>query len=177
MAKATYLLAQLEIPVPTVTAAGRLAKENGAQFVLNPAPAAPLPAELLEVVDIATPNETELSILTGMPTDTTSDVVAAGEKLLEMGVGEVVATIGSKGAIHIDSAGSTSYPSLLVDAVDTTGAGDAFNAGLVVGMSRGQTLPDSIQLGNRAGAYCVTQLGVLDGLATADQLAEFVAAL
>ncbi len=171
------LLAQLEIPIPTVTAAAQRAKEAGARVVLNPAPAAPLPADLLEAVDIATPNETELSILTGMPTDTTSDVVAAGERLLEMGVGDVVATVGSKGAVHIDGSGSTSYPSLLVDAVDSTGAGDAFNAGLVVAMSRGQSMADSIQLGNRAGAYCVTQLGVLDGLATTDQLAEFVAAL
>ena len=171
------LLAQLEIPIATVTAAAENAKAAGATVVLNPAPAASLPAALLEAVDIATPNETELSILTGMSTDTTSDVVAAGERLLELGVGEVVATIGSKGAVHITRAGSTNYPSLLVDAVDSTGAGDAFNAGLVVGMSRGQSLGDSIQLGNRAGAYCVTQVGVLDGLATMDQLTEFVGSL
>ncbi len=171
------LLAQLEIPVATVTAAAKQAKAVGATVVLNPAPAAPLPIELLESVDIATPNETELSVLTGMPTDTTSEVVAAGERLLEMGVSEVIATVGSKGSIRINEGGSTNYPSLLVDAVDTTGAGDAFNAGLVVGMSRGQSLDDAIQLGNRAGAFCVTRLGVLDGLATADQLSEFVASL
>ncbi len=171
------LLAQLEIPVNTVTAAAQHAKAAGVRVVLNPAPATPLPAELLEAVDIATPNETELSILTGMPTDTTSDVVAAGERLLELGVNEVVATIGSKGSVHIDHSGSTSYQSLLVDAVDTTGAGDAFNAGLVVGMSRGLSLADSIQLGNRAGAFCVTRLGVLDGLPTMDELSEFIANL
>lgn len=171
------LLAQLEIPIATVTAAAQRAKEAGAKVVLNPAPAAPLPTELLQVIDIATPNETELSILTGMPTDTTSEVVAAGERLLEMGVTEVVATIGSKGAVHIQSDGSATYPSLLVDAIDTTGAGDAFNAGLVVGLSRGQSMADSIRLGNRSGAFCVTQLGVLDGLATMDQLSEFVGSL
>ena len=175
--KGDILLAQLEIPIATVTAAATQAKAAGATVVLNPAPAAPLPGELLEVVDIASPNETELSILTGMPTDTTSEVVAAGERLLAMGVGEVVATVGSKGAIHIDRSGSTSYPSLLVDAVDSTGAGDAFNAGLVVGMSMGQSLADSIVLGNRAGAYCVTQLGVLDGLATMRQLEDLAASV
>ncbi len=167
------LLAQLEIPVPTVTAAANHAKGAGAMVVLNPAPATPLPDDLLSLVDIATPNETELSILTGMPTDTTNQVVAAGERLLEMGVGAVIATIGSKGSIHIDHAGSTKYDSMLVDAIDTTGAGDAFNAGLVVGMSQDLSLAESIGLGNRAGAYCVTHLGVLDGLATATQLAEF----
>lgn len=169
------LLAQLEIPVATVAAAAAHAKEAGAKVVLNPAPATPLPASLLELIDIATPNETELSLLTGMATATTSEVVAACERLIDMGVGEVVATVGAKGAIHVDRSGSTNYPSLLVDAVDTTGAGDAFNAGLVVGLSRGLSMPDAIQLGAQSGAYCVTQLGVLDGLATMDQLTEFVA--
>ncbi len=167
------LLAQLEIPIATVTAAARHAKAAGATVVLNPAPAAPLPDELLSLVDIATPNETELSILTGMPTDTTNQVVAAGERLIEMGVGEVVATIGSKGAVHIKRTGSTKYESLLVDAIDTTGAGDAFNAGLVVGMSQELSFPEAISLGSSAGAFCVTRLGVLDGLATAEQLAGF----
>lgn len=167
------LLAQLEIPVQTVAAAAQHAKAAGAMVVLNPAPAAPLPDALLAAVDIATPNETELSILTGMPTDTTNQVVAAGERLIDLGVGQVVATIGSKGAIHIDRSGSTKFESILVDAVDTTGAGDAFNAGLVVGLSQGLPLPEAIQLGGRAGAYCVTRLGVLDGLATQEQLAAF----
>jgi ribokinase len=175
LTSADILLAQLEIPVATVAAAAAHAKEAGATVVLNPAPATPLPSGLLELIDIATPNETELSLLTGLSTATTSEVVAAAERLIEMGVGEVVATVGAKGAIHVDHAGSTNYPSLLVDAVDTTGAGDAFNAGLVVGLSRGLGLADAIQLGARSGAYCVTQLGVLDGLATMDQLAEFVA--
>lgn len=169
------LLAQLEIPVATVTAAARHAKDAGATVVLNPAPAAPLPAELLQLIDIATPNETELSMLTGLPTATTSDVVAAAERLVSLGVGDVVATVGSKGAIHVDRKGSTSYASLLVDAIDTTGAGDAFNAGLAVGLSRGFALGDAIQLGCRAGAYCVTKLGVLDGLGTMAQLDEFEA--
>ncbi|MGA9597831.1 MAG: ribokinase [Acidimicrobiia bacterium] len=169
------LLAQLEIPVPTVTAAAQRANEAGATVVLNPAPAAALPAELLQVVDIATPNETELAILTGMPTDTTNDVVTACERLVQMGVGEVIATLGNKGSIHVTRTGSTRYPSLLVDAVDTTGAGDAFNAALVVGLSRGYPLGRAIELGNHAGAYCVTRLGVLDGLATQGQLDAFVA--
>lgn len=174
MGDGDILLAQLEIPVPTVAAAARRAKECGALVVLNPAPAAPLPQDLLELIDIATPNETELSILTGMPTDTTSQVVAAGERLIEMGVSEVVATVGSKGAVHIGPSSTANFASLLVDAVDSTGAGDAFNAGLVVAMSRGHSLEDAIVLGNQAGAYCVTHLGVLDGLPTAEQLAAFV---
>jgi ribokinase len=175
MGPGDILLAQLEIPVATVAVAARHAKQAGAIVVLNPAPAAPLPPELLELVDIATPNETELSILTGLPTATTSDVVAAAERLVSLGVGEVVATVGSKGAIHVNRTGSTSYPSLLVDAIDSTGAGDAFNAGLVVGLSRGFELGAAVELGCQAGAYCVTKLGVLDGLATMAELEAFVA--
>ncbi len=175
LAAGDILLAQLEIPVETVTTAARHANDAGATVVLNPAPATQLPQDLLQLVDIATPNETELSLLTGMSTATTSDVVAAAERLIELGVGEVVATVGNKGAIHVNATGSISYAALLVDAVDTTGAGDAFNAGLAVGLSRGLNLADAIQLGNRSGGYCVTRLGVLDGLPTMDQLTEFVA--
>lgn len=175
LATGDILLAQLEIPIATVAAAAAHAKEAGATVVLNPAPAASLPTDLLGLVDIATPNETELSLLTGMPTATSSEVVAAAERLLELGVGEVVATVGSKGAIHVGPTGSSTFQPLLVDAVDTTGAGDAFNAGLVVGLSRGLGLNDAIQLGARCGAFCVTRLGVLDGLPTMDQLTEFVA--
>ena len=83
-------------------------------------------------------------------------------------------TVGSKGAVHIEKSGSTKYESMLVDAIDTTGAGDAFNAGLVVGMSRGLSLAEAIELGSQSGAYCVTRLGVLDGLATGEELAAFV---
>ena len=171
------LLAQLEIPVATVAAAARHAQYAGATVVLKPAPSAPLPEELLQLIDIATPNETELSMLTGLPTATTSEVVAAAERLVSMGVEEVVATVGSKGAIHVNRSGSTTYPSILVDAVDSTGAGDAFNAGLAVGLSRGLELGDAIRLGCRAGAYCVTKLGVLDGLGTMAQLDEFAVQL
>lgn len=175
MGPGDILLAQLEIPVATVAAAARHAKQAGATVVLNPAPAAPLSPELLQLVDIATPNETELSMLTGLPTATTSDVVGAAERLVSLGVSEVVATVGSKGAIHVDRSGSTSYPSLLVDAIDSTGAGDAFNAGLAVGLSRGMELGAAVELACHAGAYCVTKLGVLDGLATMAELEAFVA--
>jgi ribokinase len=164
------LLAQLEIPVDTVTEAARRARAAGATVVLNPAPAAPLPADLLELVDIATPNETELAILTGAATATMDQVIAAGRRLLEMGVGEVVATVGDRGAVRITGDASVIYEPLPVTAVDTTGAGDAFNAGLVVGLSRGLDVEQAIEIGNQAGAFCVTQLGVRDGLGTPEQL-------
>lgn len=168
------LLAQLEIPKETVAMAAARAAAIGCRFVLNPAPATALSQDLLALVDIATPNETELAALTGMPTATTSEVVAAAEQLIARGVGEVVATVGAKGAIHVTASSSASHSALLVDAVDTTGAGDAFNAGLVVGLSRGMDLPAAIDLGCKAGAYCVTRLGVLDGLPTEAELEDFV---
>ncbi len=172
--RADILLAQLEIPIETVAEAARRARQVGATVVLNPAPAAPLPAELLELVNIATPNETELAILTGAATDTMDQVVAAGRRLLEMGVGEVIATLGARGAVCITDESSTIYEPLPVTAVDTTGAGDAFNAGLVVGLSRGLAVEEAIGIGNQAGAFCVTQLGVRDGLGTPEQLEELL---
>lgn len=175
IAEGDVLLAQLETPIGTVTAAARRAKDVGATVVLNPAPAAALPSELLEVVDVATPNETELAILTGAPTGTDSEVTAAGRKLLAMGPARVIATLGKQGAVHITSDEVTRHDPLRVAAVDTTGAGDAFNAGLVVGLSRGYSIDDAITLGTRAGAYCVTRMGVLDGLATQAQLDELSA--
>jgi ribokinase len=169
-------LAQLETPIPTAIAAMERASEAGATVVLNPAPAVQLPAQLLRLVDIATPNETELAILTGMNTGSVDEIAAAGTRLLEMGVGEVIATVGSQGAMHVASSGAELHPTIPVKAIDTTGAGDAFNAGLVVGLSRGYTVDEAIALGNRAGAFCATRLGVRDGLATQVELDELVAA-
>jgi ribokinase len=169
-------LAQLETPIPTAIAAMERARDVDATVVLNPAPAARLPAELLQLVDIATPNETELAILTEMNTGSVDEIAAAGARLLEMGVGAVIATVGWQGAVHVTPSGAVLHPTIAVTAIDTTGAGDAFNAGLVVGLSRGYSIAEAIALGNHAGAFCATKLGVRDGLATQAQLDEFVAA-
>jgi ribokinase len=137
---------------------------------LNPAPAASLLDHAWSLIDVLTPNESELSELTGAPTDSIQDVESAAAMLLAKGVGEVVATLGRRGALWVHRGGSELVAAPAVRPLDTTGAGDAFNAGLVVGLSRGWSMHDAIVLGSRAGAFCVTRPGVIDGLATEDQL-------
>lgn len=168
------LLGQLETPIQTFLAAARRARAAGARVVLNPAPAGALPDELYGVIDVATPNETELALLTGLPASSLTEIETAAGRLIERGVGEVIVTIGSRGVLHVTGDASTHHPALVVDAVDTTGAGDAFNAGLVVGLASSSTMAEAIRLGADAGSYCVTRLGVLDGLATRSALDEFV---
>jgi ribokinase len=168
---ASHLLCQLECPPELFAAAAVRAHAAGVATVLNPAPAVPLDDATLELVDLLTPNQTELAVLAGLRTDDDDGIEAASRSLLERGVGRVLVTLGERGALLVESEGASAFAARSVRAVDTTGAGDAFNAGLVAGLAEGRALEDAIELGLRAGAYCVTRLGVVDGLATKEQLA------
>ena len=159
IAGADVLLAQLETPVEAFIRAGRIARAHGTKVVLNPAPAAPLPAEAWEVADVLTPNQSELAELTRE---------GSVRELTERGV-QVVATLGAEGAVRHGPDGSVSFPARPAEAVDATGAGDAFNAGLAVGLAEAG-LEAGVELGLRAGAYAVTSRGALDGLASRAQL-------
>ena len=168
LAGVAVLLCQLECPVEVFQSLAPLLPE--AVAILNPAPAQALSDECCRLVDFLTPNESELSVLTGLPTEDDEQIAAAAERLLARGVRNVVATVGARGAMWFTRGDSRSFPAPKVPVVDTTGAGDAFNAGLAVGLSRGYTVPQSIELGVRCGAFCVTQSGVIDGLARESQL-------
>jgi len=173
---ASHLLCQLECSPELFAAAARRARPAGVATILNPAPAVALSDEQLALVDILTPNQTELAVLTGMPVDDERHMEAAARSLQARGVGDVVVTLGEHGVLRISSDGVESIPARRVAARDTTGAGDAFNAGLVTGLSSGRSAAEAIDLGTRAGAFCVTRLGVIDGLPTRDQLDEEVPA-
>ena len=159
IAGADVLLAQLETPVEAFIRAGQIARAHGTKVVLNPAPAAPLPDPAWEAVDVLTPNQSELAELTGG---------GSVRELTERGV-RVAATKGAAGAELHGPDGSASFPAYPAEAVDATGAGDAFNAGLAVGLAEAG-LRAGVELGLRAGAYAVTRRGALDGLATRAQL-------
>jgi ribokinase len=169
-AGAGYLLCQLEASPELFTAAASRARAAGARTVLNPAPAVPLDDETYAWVDILTPNETELATLAGTPVESADDIVSAARSLMARGVGEVIATLGQRGSMRVTADTVASFGAHRVKAVDTTGAGDAFNAGLVSGLASGLDVTAAIELGSRAGAFCVTKLGVIDGLATLEQL-------
>ena len=133
--------------------------------VLNPAPARELPPELLELVDVLVPNESETEILTGLPVDSQDELEKAAEYLLNSGTRSVVITLGERGAFLT----STDYKSKLyegfsVQPVDSTAAGDAFVAGLGVALGNGKTLPEAVRWGNAAGALATLRFGAQTSL-------------
>ncbi len=156
---ASLLLVQLEINFDALFKAVDIAYKSGVKIVLNPAPAYDLPAEIFRKVDTITPNETEAQHLTGVTvTDRFSAEKAAGI-FLEMGIKNVVITMGAQGAFATDGQNSEFLPCLRVDAVDSTGAGDAFNGGFITALSEGRTLFEALRYGNATAALSVTRLG------------------
>jgi len=123
------LLLQLEIPTLTVLRAAQLAKENNVRVILNPAPAKEIPDELIALADFIIPNETELSLLTGMDANNIPSTEKAARVLLQRGAKHVIVTLGSKGALIVNKETSIQIDTFKVDVVDTTAAGDAFIGG------------------------------------------------
>ena len=167
---ASHLLCQLECTPELFGAAALRARDAGVTTVLNPAPAVPLSDDVLALVDVATPNQTELAVLAEMPVEDDGQAETAARSLLDRGTGRLVVTLGERGVMLVTARETTRYAARGVGVTDTTGAGDAFNAGLVVGLARGRSLEESIELGQRAGAFCVAHLGVIEGLPTLDEL-------
>jgi len=158
------LLVQLETALPTVQHAVEYATKRGMTVVLNPAPAQKLPRELVEMVDIVTPNETEAGALTGQEVRTVEDAARAGQALREMGAGTALITMGGNGAMLVSDEGAHHFEPYRVSAVDTTGAGDAFNGGLVFALARGDSLTEAVAFAGKVGAYSVQSIGVVPGL-------------
>ena len=156
IAAADVLVVQLEINTDMVTYALQVAKELGITTILNPAPAAPIPRETLELADYLTPNETELESLSGGPV---SDVAAAARTLMTREGQTVVVTMGAQGAQIVSRDRTDLLATFKVDVVDTTGAGDAFNAALAVGLAEGKSLAGAVRFANAAAALCVTKAG------------------
>ena len=131
---------QLEIPLETVMAAAKLARSLGKVVILDPAPApGPLPGELLALCDYLKPNETELALLTGLPTATVEQCETAARRLLAQGVGTVLVSLGAKGALAVTPQEALLVAPPQVKAVDTTSAGDCFTAPLPCAWWRGET--------------------------------------
>ncbi|MBR3505260.1 MAG: ribokinase [Clostridia bacterium] len=159
IASCACLLLQLETPLEGVIEAARIAREAGAAVILDPAPARPLPDELLALCDYLTPNETELASLTGLRADSDEEAEAACRRLIERGAGAVINKRGAKGALLVSRAGVMNAPGFPVNAVDTTAAGDTFNAGFAAGLVEGRSVEESLRLANAAAALSTTALG------------------
>lgn len=161
---ADYLLLQLEIPVPSVVRAVEIAREAGVFVILNPAPACALPDEIFRHVSLIIPNRTELSLLSGVATDTEEHIRAAVEKLRAAGVGNVIVTLGSAGALVCREGSYTTVPALRVQAVDTTAAGDTFCGAVCVGLSEGLSLEEAAAFATKASALTVQKVGAQNSL-------------
>lgn len=155
----TLVLLQLEIPLATVEHVVKQAAERGLRVILNPAPAQPLPTDLFQHLFLITPNETEAELFTGIRVTDLATAKQAAQKLHELGVSNVVITLGSKGAYLSTGTEDELIPTTTVKAIDSTAAGDCFNGALAVGLAEGQSLPDAIAFACKAASISVTRMG------------------
>ncbi|MDD5139568.1 MAG: ribokinase [Verrucomicrobiales bacterium] len=157
--RARVILLQLETPLKTVAASVALAAAAGVRVVLNPAPARPLPAQLLKRIYLLTPNQSEAELLTGVAVTNEAAAAKAADKLLARGVQNVIITMGSRGAFVSGKDVRQLIPGFKVSAVDATGAGDVFNGALVVALAEGRALLEAARFASAAAAISVTRFG------------------
>jgi len=174
IASSGAVAAQLEVPLETVEFAARLANDAGVPFILDPAPAQKLSDEFLKKVDVLTPNETEAEILTGIKVTDENSALAAAKDLLQHGVKAVILTMGAQGYLLATNDAAEFVPSVKVDAVDATAAGDAFTGSLGVGLAQGKTLSDAALFANHVAALSVTKMGAQSSMPDAEQVENFI---
>jgi len=150
---------QLEIPFETVERAVESAHKHGVKVLLNPAPARALPDDLLEKIDIITPNEKECELITGLPVRNIDDAKAAVSFLMQKGIPQVVITMGSAGAVYNNGSKIMHKSAVKVKAVDTTAAGDSFSGAISVALTEGKSIDKAIDFANLVGALTVTKKG------------------
>jgi ribokinase len=169
IAAAAVLVCQLEIPLEITLAALRLAREEGVTTIFNPAPARPeLPDELYRLSDVLCPNESETELLVGRPVSTDEEARTAAGELLERGAGAVILTLGDRGCLVVTLEAEKYVPVERVEAVDTTGAGDAFVGSLAYFLAPGRGLVEAAERANRIAAISVQGRGTQTSFPTAD---------
>lgn len=180
------VLLQLEIPTPAVLFSIQRARESGLRVLLNPAPAKELPSEIFPLIDYLIPNETELSLLTGMNIDDISAAERGARSLLEQGVKNVIVTLGSQGALIVNKGTSTQVNTYKVNAVDSTAAGDAFIGGFAYKLLESTSewakpkeeallLQNAVRYGCACGALATTKFGAQPSLPTREEAEKFIA--
>ncbi|MBI3761753.1 MAG: ribokinase [Chloroflexi bacterium] len=175
IASSDVVMSVLEISPETAARAMALATKHGLISILNPAPAQPLGDVILANVDVLTPNESELRILSGLAPDDPTDTLDLAHRLQKRGVRQVVVTLGRNGALIVNEDGSTAHvPGQKVDVVDTTGAGDAFTCALGVALAEGKPLKEAARFATCAGALACTKLGVIPALARREEVEQLM---
>ena len=177
--RADYLLMQLETPLSAVQKAAELAKAHDTFVILNPAPARPLSDEMLALVDMITPNETEAEILTGIAVTDEQSAAKAAQVFHQKGIHTVLITLGSKGVYvsQKETGKGNIVAGFRVQAVDTTAAGDTFNGALVTALAEGKTLDDAIRFAHAAAAISVTRKGAQPSIPYRQETLDFLTAL
>ena len=152
-------LTQLEVPKDVTLHCLKVAKENGCVTILNPAPASEISKEFYNNIDFFTPNETEAEFYTGIKITNEKDAKQAADKLINLGIKKVIITLGEKGLFYSDGKEKIYLKAHSVKAIDTTGAGDAFNGGLAFGISNGKSIKECLALANKVAGISTTKLG------------------
>ncbi len=174
-AEADVVLTQFETTVDTVRAAKELAGKYGKPFILNPAPYVPVPDELFAGIDYVTPNETEAEAFTGVRVESIEDCHAAAAKFFEMGVKNVIITLGVRGAYYTDGTAELTVPAVRVKAVNTTGAGDAFNGGLATALGEGRDIETALKFATCTSAISVTREGAAASMPRREEIEALLA--
>ncbi|MFQ6110730.1 MAG: PfkB family carbohydrate kinase, partial [Nitrospinota bacterium] len=168
------LLAQLEIPLPTVERALKEARASGALTLLNPAPAARLSPRLLRVVDFILPNEVEAELLTGEKIRSLREARRTCRRLLELGPRAAIITLGRRGVVYLSEEGEGSLAGHRVKAIDSTAAGDAFCGALAAALARGEGLREALAFANAAAALSVTREGAKPSIPRLSEVLSFL---
>lgn len=172
----SVLLTQLETPSALTAHITARAGEHGMTVILDPAPAAELPAEIWQTVDIVTPNETEATLISGIEVTDAASAELAGRWFLQQGVGAAVITLAGQGSCVVTGEGATVIPPFPVEAVDTTAAGDAYAGYLGAALANGSTLNQAVRLATAAGALTVTKQGASPSLPHRAEVDAFLSA-
>jgi ribokinase len=175
IAEADAVVLQLEVPLETVRTAIDLARRHGRRVLLNPAPARSVPEALLQQVDVLTPNETEAEMLLGGRDAGLGGVATTAQALRARGVGTVIITMGREGVFVVGPEAEYHVPGRRVNAVDTTGAGDAFSGALAYAWGSGGELRPAIDFAIAASAISVTRRGAQTSLPTREEVERFLA--
>jgi ribokinase len=171
---ADTLLMQLETPIKTIEKAAQIAKAAGTKVVLNPAPAHQLSDDLLQLVDMITPNETEAELLTGIEVTDMTSAQQAADALHAKGIETVMITLGSKGVWISQDGKGRQVEGFRVQATDTTGAGDTFNGAFLTGLQSGRKLDDAIKFAHAAAAISVTRMGAQTSIPSITEVERFL---
>lgn len=168
------IVLQLEMRIDVTEEIIKRASAYGVKVLLNPAPATSLSPDIFPLVDYITPNETELSILTGLPTETDDEVIAAARALLEKGVKCVISTLGDRGALIVNKNGAKIIKGYKVKAIDTVAAGDSFNGAFAVAITEGKSEEDAVAFANAMGALTVQVKGAIPSMHTRAEVDDFI---